>query len=485
MKKVNKHIWEQKITHYLLTLFRYIPVKKNLGLKHASNYYANRELHTRSNPLIRSVERYSMLEGECQLHSVNLTTKICREDYEKIKKEIEKSAPGRRCNQIYYSYDENINNLYYTDCLYLGGHESFSYCSIEVLNHYNIEYYLVAKIAIKPETTKKIQNIDISHLKETYLKLTSFNIFKWKQIVLKEVTKKGIGLDIVRSELEEVHDASLSELNKVIKKLGVKIPPKKSVTTSLLITRRENTPYVIYEGDPKIERDTESTCGTAYRRKDETHVEKPMFHCDYIHDVDELCFKTTFDKITIINDSKGHYYDKNGFPETNFGLFNSHVESLILMDIEKRLFEIDDILNSCDLLELNKIEKKRKLLSKAILQADRLQTEVIIFSNLLKEGSDLRSGRKSKYEQICEITDFIRGNLEELKKIITEKSSILSDEISIKNLTIQRRLSYLVFLLAMIQLFSPIFEDNLKSLGKEINFNHSEFVDFFKSFNKE
>ncbi|MFH4466825.1 hypothetical protein [Vibrio diabolicus] len=469
MKKFNKAIRDDRLSRALLSLFSYVPIKSNIGLKYLSNYYSCVESDV--DKLMSLIEKYSAFEGECQLHSFNIVTKISKNHYDKIRDDIDKTNSFLKRDHIYYSYDSKIQHLNYKNAIQLGKSNVFSYSSVEVLNYRNLEFYLILKIAFKPDASNKVQNFDISYLKPKYLKLNSLNIFKWKEASLEEKNRMAIALYKLEHEFNDIYLSGIHEFKRITKKLGLKIPRDSLLSTSLIVTRRENTPYIIYQGDEKLKLDTESNQRAAYKRKDETCSPKPDFYCKAIHDVDAEYFKTRFDQITIVNDPQNNYYSSNTLPHLDWGIFSSNIDNLILTDIRKRLKSIYEILRNSDLLELNKIEEKRKLLSKAILKIDRLQTEINVFIGTLHEAQYLRSNRDGRYETTCVNAEQTKDDLKEIKTSIHEKSSILSDEISIKNISTQRRLSIMVFLLAMVQVFSPVFEDSLKQFGSDFDLN--------------
>ena len=464
MNVINAIIKRDNITCRLLSLFKHISVSPEFNVKHYSNCFHDGCYESEYDEKDKLV---SVFEGDCRLHSVNILTKVNRNDYEKFKRVISKDENSHNIDRLYYSYGCQSELIKRNNAKNLKNNDIFSYSTVEVVNFNGMEFYLIIKLALNESVTNDIQNVDISNLKGQYLQLSSFNPLKWNKASIESIPRSSFAITQLNNKTNDIYDHCLLELDNLTKELGIYRSNRESVTISLQVTRKEDTPYFTYNGFNTIKRDL-SFHIFAYHRQTNTEGNKPINHCIEMHDVEKLFFNTKFDNITIINDINHRRYSEDNIPEVHIGLSDINIEKIMRIDIEKRLFFIEKILHESDTLVLSKITKKRKLLSDAILCIDRLQTEITIFSNHMDYLFNLRGSYKPYIVEIKKIKNII-NEIDKLKIIISNKSKIFSDEISINNIRTQKILSFSVFALAIVQFISPVFEDSIKILSKNVS----------------
>ncbi|EOW6612920.1 hypothetical protein ACQ676_000332 [Vibrio fluvialis] len=451
-----------KYTEFVLLLARAIPWVFPKWLQFMAKGYSQKELDSiqhlyEKEDLIKSA---SLLDGNFKWKAVSVVVKIDHDELALIRCWLKSNAsPGdynperddavfknrydsgggyRSLGWIHFHKEDRLTSL-------LRMEEETKFCDSCYVTLSKYSYginYLSLYFFLKDSATEMVFDVDVSETKRYYA-FASVNPFSKQFRAIQHHDKLNLVEELINQNINKVCRDVVCMATKVLSLWRIK---KSEPELSLIadIYRDTNDPYFIESNEVK---DEEANHVHICRRDFGFFDEKLSSDASENFLSRHVVEKNDLDALFIKSKALDSFKQFDNFARNGLALYDSHIFISMFIDIAKQQAKISEYANTALLKNSNKVEKNYDILFDSINKLESLR------ENILAIQQDIpRSCRKSYSDSAMKIAKYRLKLVDKLKVSIDRRLSSLNSEMQVQNLRFNRRYSWLVGLLIVIQI---------------------------------
>lgn len=451
-----------KYTEIVLLLARIIPWIFPKWLRFLAKNYSQKELESINHLYEKEekIESVSLLDGIFKWKAISVVVKIDHNELNSIRCWLKYNAsPG---NYSPERDDANFKNKYDSS----GGHvnlgwihfnngkmfpslimleEKTRFCDSCYVSLSKFSYginYLSLYFFLKDSATEMVCDFDVSEIKRYYT-FSSANPFSRQFRAIQHHDKRNLVEELINDNINKVSCDVISITKKILSLWRIK-KNRKELSLIADIYRNVDEPYFIKVVDNKGE---ESNHVHVIRRNQNFFDEKFSVDISEHFLIGNVVEKNNLDALLIKSKRLESFSEFNNFAINGLALYDSHIFISMFIIVAKKQVEISKFANSALLKNSNKVEKNYDILFEATNNLELLR------ENILAIQQDIpRSCIKSYSDSAKNIAKYRINLADELKESIDRRLSGLNSEMQVQNLRFNRRYSWIVGLLIIIQI---------------------------------
>lgn len=467
-----------KYTEIVLLLARVLPWIFPKWLQFIAKGYSRKELDSiqhlyENEALLKSA---SLLDGNFKWKAISVVVKIHHDELDLIRRWLKSNASPRDYNPerddasfknrydsvggyrnlgwIYFHKEDRLTSLIRME-------EETIFCDSCYVSLSKYSYgtnYLSLYFFLKDSATEMVSEVDVSAVKRYYT-FASANPFSQQFRAIQHHDKLNLVEELINKNINDVCSDVICMVSKI---LGLWRIKKSESELSLIadIYRDTDEPYFV---DAKDFKDDESNhvyfSRTGHGFFDEKLSRDTSENFLSRHVVD----KNKLDALFIKSKTLDSFDQFDNFARNGLTLYDSHIFISLFFDVQKQYAQISDYANSALINNSNKIEKTYDVLFESKNKLESLRENILAIQQSIH-----RSCIDSYADSAMNIAKYRLRLVDKLKASIERRVSDLNSEMQVQNLRFNRRYSWLVALLIVIQIVLATLTIDWKKLDDKL-----------------
>lgn len=451
-----------KYTEAVLSLARKLPWIFPKWLQFFAERYSDKELDSIKRIYEKEdlIEFGSLLDGNFRWKAVSVVVKIDHDELDLIRRWLNSNASpatynperdnaffnnnydsdggSRDLGWIHFHKENRLNSLIRME-------DDTKFCDSCYITFSKYSYginYLSLYFFLKDSATEMVCDVDVREVKRYYA-FESANPFSRSFRVIRHYDKINLVNELINKNIDYVCSDVICMSNKILNLWRIK---KSDSELSLIadIYRDTNDPYFI---EPKEVKGDKSNY-VHFCRKDFNFFDEKIskdtsenFLSNYVVEKNKL------DALFIKSKAMDSFEVFDNFAKNGLTFYDSHIFISMFIDVAKQQTRISEYANSALLKNSNKIEENYDILFESKNKLELLRENILAIQNSISHACS-----SSYVDSAMSIAKYRISLVDKLKESIDRRLSGLNSEMQVQNLRFNRRYSWLVGILVVIQI---------------------------------